>query len=63
MSKFIAYYRAFRGYCPQCNSDAPAIDRCPCCKSYRGTFPPDDALPAVWLARYFDIKGEAGGGQ
>lgn len=55
MSKLRAYWRAFRGYCPACNLDAPAIDTCPVCHNYRGEFPPSRCLAATWLAHYFSI--------
>ena len=54
MHKLRAYWRAFRGYCPNCNLDAPAIDHCPCCENYRGTFPPAHHLAAKWLYRYLN---------
>lgn len=25
------YYRLLWGWCPRCNSDAPAVDNCPVC--------------------------------
>lgn len=51
-----AFWRCFRGYCPTCNSDAPAIDSCQSCMNWRGAFPPDRWLAAVWLMRHFEPK-------
>ena len=61
MSKIRAYWRAFRGYCPACNLDAPAIDRCQVCHNYRGEFPPPPVVTAGWLMLYFDHAGEVPG--
>ena len=54
--KLQAYIRAFRGYCPRCNSEAPAIDVCRVCEGYCGTFPPPSVLPAHWLVKFFSRK-------
>jgi hypothetical protein len=44
------------GFCPQCNSDAPAIDTCKVCKGYRSAFDennkPKSILKAEWWLRY-----------
>jgi hypothetical protein len=61
MSKIRAYWRAFRGYCPACNLDAPAIDTCQVCHNYRGEFPPPPAIAAGWLMLYFDEASEVPG--
>lgn len=51
-----ARYRTALGFCPMCNSDAPALDDCPLCDSYhpaRGNaFPPPKKLRLEWLAEY-----------
>lgn len=43
--------------CPACNSDAPAIDTCRVCKSYRGSamlpYPPSSAKKEIWLAHWY----------
>lgn len=44
--------RLRRGYCPWCNLDAPAIDTCPVCLTFRGSFPPMLHVRAAWLERY-----------
>lgn len=59
VSKFTAYFRAFRGYCPACNSDAPAIDNCQVCYGWRASFPPANWLPPVWLMRFFEAHKQA----
>jgi hypothetical protein len=53
MKKLRAYWRAFLGYCPACNLEAPAIDTCQVCHNYRGEFPPSKAVAAGWLMLYF----------
>lgn len=60
-TKLRAYWRAFRGYCPACNSDAPECDNCKVCLNWRGTFPPQNWLPAIWLQRHFGIEEFEGG--
>ncbi len=36
MKKIKGFIRCFLwGFCPECNSDAPAIDNCPICKNHR----------------------------
>lgn len=51
-----ARYRAALGFCPICNSDAPALDDCPLCNSYHSArgdvFPPPKKLRAEWLEKY-----------
>jgi len=42
-------YRASMGFCPSCNSDAPEVDDCPICDSWRGSFPPTKELRRKWL--------------
>lgn len=46
-----AKWRAFNGFCPSCNSDAPEIDNCPCCESYGygQPFPPSAEIKHKWL--------------
>lgn len=54
--------------CPACNSDAPAIDTCRVCKSYRSSdalpyppgsdnrfphYPPSPAKKEIWLAHWY----------
>lgn len=58
MKKLRAYWRAFRGYCPACNLDAPAIDTCQVCHNYRGEFPPAPGVAAAWLMLYCDLAGD-----
>lgn len=45
------------GFCPACNSDAPAVDACPVCKGYTGRgpgehFPPHASRISLWWFRY-----------
>lgn len=53
MTTWIAFWRAFRGYCPTCNLDAPEIDNCPTCENYRGDWPPPRSLSTLWLHAHF----------
>jgi len=52
---FIGRYRLLFGFCPKCNSDAPAIDSCKVCWGYRwggfGPFP-NKALRQAWWANF-----------
>lgn len=56
LGRFRAYWRAWWHLCPTCNSDAPEIDTCQSCMSWRGEFPPPDWLVSVWLQRHFEPK-------
>jgi hypothetical protein len=47
-----AWWRLLWGVCPLCNSDAPGIDKCQVCWSYRGEHPPSQATKARWRRRY-----------
>lgn len=50
--KLLAYKRAFLGFCPRCNSDAPEIDKCPICANDR-TYPQTNARMAYRLWIHF----------
>lgn len=52
----LAFWRAYRGFCPTCNSDAPEIDACQSCQNWRGPFPPPRWIAARWLMRHFEPK-------
>lgn len=57
MKKLKAFIRCFIwGVCPECNSDAPAIDKCKICKGHRSTYDanetPKSILKAEWWLRY-----------
>lgn len=47
----IAKYRLFFGFCPKCNSDAPAIDSCNVCNSER-SYPPSKHKKQTWFNTY-----------
>ena len=52
-----ARWRVFLGFCPMCNSDAPAIDSCALCDSHR---PSDRGFPSSetkqkWLTDYRNV--------
>lgn len=57
-----AKWRVVFGFCPMCNSDAPAIYDCPLCEGYHSA---DNGLPSVekrekWLSDYIIVlKGMA----
>jgi methionyl-tRNA synthetase len=56
MKKLKAFIGCFIwGFCPKCNSDAPAIDTCKVCKNYRSfeeNQTPKEILKAEWWLRY-----------
>lgn len=50
-----ARWRLLFGFCPGCNSSAPAIDTCRVCQNYRGPFPPNKELKKVWYAYFLYV--------
>ena len=54
MKRFFAWLSAIRGYCPECNCDAPKTDSCEVCGNYRhkGEFPPDWVQKAAWIMNW-----------
>lgn len=50
MRYFIGWWRMLFNFCPECNSDAPAIDNCPVCRNYRGYV--DKAIKAKWWKKF-----------
>lgn len=44
--------------CPKCNSDAPLIDTCDICNSYRSGFSgmPNDELLGKWWSRHYKFE-------
>lgn len=52
LAKLRAYSRAFIGFCPRCNSDAPELDTCRVCAGDR-TFPLSAARSAYRLWIHF----------
>ncbi len=40
--RLVGWYRLLWGYCPACNSDAPAIDSCYVCRGITG-----EGVPAI----------------
>lgn len=61
LRKLRARWRLAWGLCPACNSDAPTIDACPVCLSYRTPFPPCAARKRLWLRCYELTLSRAGG--
>ena len=54
----IAKYRLFFGFCPKCNSDAPAIDTCNVCNGER-SYPPTKQTKKNWYKTYSnEVKNE-----
>lgn len=47
-----ARWRVWWGFCPACNSDAPALYECPVCRYYSGHYPPTRFRRRRWLRRY-----------
>ena len=52
--KLIAKYRLSFGLCPKCNSDAPEIDNCDVCESYRTSYDgmPTKELKEIWWNKF-----------
>jgi hypothetical protein len=50
--RLLGWWRLHLGFCPECNSDAPAIDKCLVCFSYRGTYPPSETVKRRWRERF-----------
>lgn len=59
IDRLIGKWRLFHGYCPRCNSDAPAVDKCSVCKQVHidgenltfkniRHYPPNTATKALW---------------
>lgn len=57
LHRIIARYRLWWGFCPRCNSDAPAVDTCDVChfvmdplpqRNRRQQYPPSIATKALW---------------
>ena len=46
-----AKWRLFFGFCPKCNSDAPAIDSCNVCNGER-SYPPSKHKKQTWFNTY-----------
>ena len=42
-------------YCPACNSDAPKLYDCWCCRWYRGGFPPPKETRQLWKQKYWAL--------
>ncbi len=60
MVKFLHYlraeYRLLFGFCPQCNSDAPALYYCPVCNYYSQMYPPTKETKQGWRERWRELN-------
>lgn len=56
-SKLKARWRVFFGFCPLCNSDAPAVDNCPLCASYSRVDNPSPSkqIKEQWITDYYSV--------
>lgn len=54
-----AKFRAWCGFCPACNSDAPEIDRCWLCRGYRWDRDgvPNKQTKRLWMHRWENGPG------
>lgn len=48
----IGGWRLWRGYCPECNLDAPELYECPVCQYYSGRWPPSEDTKQAWWNRW-----------
>ena len=60
MLKLRAFWKAWWQVCPNCNSDAPAVDGCAICSGSRERYnhTMTDSRAAFWLAMYLEKKGK-----
>lgn len=59
LRRILGKWRLWLGFCPACNSDAPAVDTCPVCKAWevnnwRREFPPSAEWKAL-MWRNFEL--------
>lgn len=54
LERLIGRWRLYRGYCPACNLDAPAVDTCDVCANYHAgkPWPPDHLQLESWRRRW-----------
>jgi len=48
----VGWKRIRHGYCPACNSSAPALYGCTVCRYYSNGYPPTRMRKAIWWARF-----------
>lgn len=48
-------WRIWWGLCPICNSDAPEMDTCECCRGWRG-YPLTDAQRCSWVEYLHNLE-------
>lgn len=56
LQRLRAWWRVLFGFCPECNSDAPKIDTCSVCDSWRGDFPPEWSVRMFWLTNWESLR-------
>ena len=68
LERLVGYWRLWRGYCPACNLDAPAIDTCPVCHGFespapRHPWPPGHLQLELWRRKWWRIDDQKHEGQ
>jgi hypothetical protein len=68
LEKLIGRWRLWRGYCPACNLDAPAIDTCPVCHGFDSAapttpWPPGHMQLELWRRKWLRLDAQKHEGQ
>jgi len=55
--KLRSRWRVLLGFCPMCNSDAPAVYNCPLCEGWQTTTNgmPDSETRKTWLSNHYQV--------
>lgn len=66
IDRLVGRWRLFRGHCPRCNGDAPAVDECAVCARVLTTglirddkhrlYPPSRTTKALWWYNWMRTK-------
>lgn len=64
LAKLVGNWRLWRGYCPACNSDAPAIDTCVICEGCPcAPWPPNHLQLELWHRKWLRLDAQKHEGQ